>query len=337
VVGSRFWPTYALRSLSLAACVAGVTALLGGLVQINPVWLYGPADPAAVTTAAQPDWYLGWLEGALRLTPQVGLAPFGYRMPEVVLPGVLLPAVLIGLLYLVPFLDRRLTGDTAEHHLLQRPPVVGPIDLRLHVGGQVVQALAVERRAPEAGHGEGAGPHGVAEHLGAGRADVGCDLAGEGAAVPAPAVARGALLPPDLTSGGDVAPLGLDPRDGRTQPHHAVAQARGVLDQGDDGGAVVGGLLAADRVVGLVDGHPSGPQHVVEAGPSRARQVGAPSRASALVAVAHGAVAEPDRGGLLLRHRPRPAAVDGSGVGARPTRLGHPDRGRRDHRHGDGK
>jgi ubiquinol-cytochrome c reductase cytochrome b subunit len=121
VAGSRFWPTYALRSISLAFCVAGVVALLGGLVQINPVWLYGPADPSAVTTAAQPDWYLGWLEGALRLMPAVEVTIFGYRVPEVVLPGVIGPGLFVGLLYSVPFLDRRFAGDDAEHHVLDRP------------------------------------------------------------------------------------------------------------------------------------------------------------------------------------------------------------------------
>src|SRR3954447_5941276 len=69
VVGSRFWPKYAIKSVGLFAIIAGVLAGLGGLAQINPVWLYGPFDPAAVSTAAQPDWYVGWLEGALRLAP----------------------------------------------------------------------------------------------------------------------------------------------------------------------------------------------------------------------------------------------------------------------------
>ncbi len=91
VVGSRLWPTYALRSLGLFFVVAGVLVALGGLVQINPIWLYGPYTPSAVSTAAQPDWYMGWLEGALRLFPAVRVHLFGYRMPEIVLPGRGLP------------------------------------------------------------------------------------------------------------------------------------------------------------------------------------------------------------------------------------------------------
>jgi ubiquinol-cytochrome c reductase cytochrome b subunit len=67
VVGRHFWPGQVFRSLGLFFLTAAVLALLGGLVQINPVWLYGPFIPYAVSSPAQPDWYIGWLEGALRI------------------------------------------------------------------------------------------------------------------------------------------------------------------------------------------------------------------------------------------------------------------------------
>jgi ubiquinol-cytochrome c reductase cytochrome b subunit len=121
VVGSRLWPTYALRSLGLFFIVAAVLAALGGLFQINPVWLYGPYEPSAVTTAAQPDWYMGWLEGALRLIPRVGVRIFGYRMPEILIPGVMFPTVTFAMLFLWPAFEKRITRDRAEHHLLDRP------------------------------------------------------------------------------------------------------------------------------------------------------------------------------------------------------------------------
>ncbi|MDQ3574416.1 MAG: cytochrome b, partial [Actinomycetota bacterium] len=63
VVGSHLWPTYTARSMALFCLVLAVLAALAGLAQINPVWLYGPFRPASVSTAAQPDWYLGWIEG----------------------------------------------------------------------------------------------------------------------------------------------------------------------------------------------------------------------------------------------------------------------------------
>lgn len=122
VVGSRLWPTYAARSLGLFAIVAAVVALAGGIAQINPIWLYGPFHPASVTTAAQPDWYVGWLEGALRLFPPWRITVAGYTVPEVFWPGVVLPGVTFGLLYAWPFLEGRITGDhVRDHHLLDRP------------------------------------------------------------------------------------------------------------------------------------------------------------------------------------------------------------------------
>ncbi|MDQ6782741.1 MAG: cytochrome bc complex cytochrome b subunit [Actinomycetota bacterium] len=121
VVGTRLWPTYTARALGLFAGVSGVIALLGGLVQINPVWLYGPFDPAAVTTAAQPDWYMGWLEGAFRLMPPARTHIFGYELSELFVPGVVLPGITFGLLYAWPFLERRITKDRAAHNLLLRP------------------------------------------------------------------------------------------------------------------------------------------------------------------------------------------------------------------------
>ena len=121
IEGSMLWPTYAARSVGLFAGVFAVIALLGGLAQVNPIWLYGPFKPAAVTTASQPDWYMGWLEGALRLAPGFRIHLFGYTISELFWPAVVLPTVTFGLLYLWPFIERRVTHDTADHHLLDRP------------------------------------------------------------------------------------------------------------------------------------------------------------------------------------------------------------------------
>ena len=121
VVGTRLWPTYTARAIGLFAGVTGIIALLGGLVQINPVWLYGPFEPAAVTTASQPDWYMGWLEGAFRLMPPARVEVFGYELSEVFVPGVVLPGLTFALLYAWPFLERRISGDRAAHNLLDRP------------------------------------------------------------------------------------------------------------------------------------------------------------------------------------------------------------------------
>ncbi len=121
VAGIRLWPTYVVKTSGVFVLVAAVLAGMGGLIQINPVWLYGPFEAADVTTAAQPDWYIGWLEGALRLFPPWDFTLFGYTVSEVLIPGIVLPTVTFVLLYAWPFLERRLTGERDEHHVLDRP------------------------------------------------------------------------------------------------------------------------------------------------------------------------------------------------------------------------
>ncbi|MGN6166558.1 MAG: cytochrome b, partial [Solirubrobacteraceae bacterium] len=69
IIGLPTFPAQVPRSLALMFFVAAVLFLLGGLVQINPIWQWGPFEPWLATNGAQPDWYLGWLIGALRLMP----------------------------------------------------------------------------------------------------------------------------------------------------------------------------------------------------------------------------------------------------------------------------
>jgi ubiquinol-cytochrome c reductase cytochrome b subunit len=123
VVGTPMWPGYALRSLGLFAAVAAVLALMGGLIQINPVWLWGPYHPYIGTNGAQPDWYLGWLIGALRIMPSLEIHLFGHTLvPNPFFGGVLFPAIVFGLLYALPWLDRRfISKDYRRHDLLERP------------------------------------------------------------------------------------------------------------------------------------------------------------------------------------------------------------------------
>ena len=121
VRGARLWPGYAAKSMGLMLLVVAVLCALGGLVQINPIWLYGPYDPAAVTTAAQPDWYMGWVEGAMRLAGPWALDLGPYFVPSVFLPAVVLPGLTFAALFAWPFIDRLLTRDRAPHELLERP------------------------------------------------------------------------------------------------------------------------------------------------------------------------------------------------------------------------
>jgi ubiquinol-cytochrome c reductase cytochrome b subunit len=122
VVGTRLWPGYALRSIGLLLAVAGALFLLGGLVQINPVWQWGPYEPYAATNGAQPDWYMGWLIGALRIMPPLEPTIGDYTLvPNPFWGGALLPMAVFAFLFAWPSIERWRTGDSGEHNLLDRP------------------------------------------------------------------------------------------------------------------------------------------------------------------------------------------------------------------------
>ena len=122
VVGSKVFPAYGAKAGGFFYLVFGVLTLLGGLAQINPIWLYGPYDPSQVSAGSQPDWYIGFLDGSTRLMPNWELRPLGHTFsPNVLLPTQVLPGVLFGLLMIYPFLEAKLTGDKAYHNLLDRP------------------------------------------------------------------------------------------------------------------------------------------------------------------------------------------------------------------------
>jgi ubiquinol-cytochrome c reductase cytochrome b subunit len=122
IVGVPTWPGQTPRSLGLMLAVAGVLFLLGGLVQINPIWLWGPYHTYASTNGAQPDWYLGWLIGGLRLMPGFDVVIGKYTLvPNAFWGGALFPLVVIGFLYFWPWAERKLTHDHVFHNLVDRP------------------------------------------------------------------------------------------------------------------------------------------------------------------------------------------------------------------------
>ncbi len=121
VVGLPLWPTYSALSIGLFFIVFGVLAGLGGLFQINPVWFYGPYDPFVVSIGSQPDWYMGWMEGSLRIFPPWEIRAFGYMIPNHFFPTIFLGALMFLGFYAYPFLERAVTGDRAEHHIADRP------------------------------------------------------------------------------------------------------------------------------------------------------------------------------------------------------------------------
>jgi ubiquinol-cytochrome c reductase cytochrome b subunit len=124
VVGERVWPSFAMKSTGLLFLVAGVVTALGALFHVNAIWLYGPYDTAAATSYSQPDWYIGFLEGSLRLFPPWETRIGRFMINNLVYSGVLVPGVIFGALALVPWIERLLTRERRhqrEHHLLDRP------------------------------------------------------------------------------------------------------------------------------------------------------------------------------------------------------------------------
>jgi ubiquinol-cytochrome c reductase cytochrome b subunit len=74
-----------------------------------------------VTSPAQPDWYLGWVDGLLRLGGPWSFKVFGYTISENFWPAILFPGIAFTVIGLWPWIERRFSGDRAAHHLLDRP------------------------------------------------------------------------------------------------------------------------------------------------------------------------------------------------------------------------
>jgi ubiquinol-cytochrome c reductase cytochrome b subunit len=121
VSGERIYPIYAAKAGGFFFIVFGVTAALGGLAQINPVWLFGPYTASQVSSGSQPDWYMMFLDGSTRLFPSWEIRLFHYTLPPLFWPTVVLPGLLFTMAGAYPFIEARMTKDKAKHHLLQRP------------------------------------------------------------------------------------------------------------------------------------------------------------------------------------------------------------------------
>ena len=122
VVGYPLMPVYMAKAGGFFFIVFGVTAFLGAVASINPVWLYGPYTPGQVSAGSQPDWYMGWLDGLVRMAPPLETYLFGYTVSwNILIPGLILPGIMFTGLALYPFIESWATGDKREHHLLDRP------------------------------------------------------------------------------------------------------------------------------------------------------------------------------------------------------------------------
>jgi ubiquinol-cytochrome c reductase cytochrome b subunit len=122
VVGYPFFPVYTAKAGGFFFIVFGVIVLMAALFQINPVWTYGPYNPAEVSAGSQPDWYIGYLEGALRLMPNwewhIGHTTWSWN---IFIPAILGFVALPFAIAIYPFLEKWVIGDDLEHHILDRP------------------------------------------------------------------------------------------------------------------------------------------------------------------------------------------------------------------------
>src|SRR6516165_8883021 len=122
VVGQPFWPYFLLKGQAWFFFIFGILVVLTTFAQINPIWLYGPYTPLAISSASQPDWYMGILEGSLRIMPAWEINFLGHTVTLSVFIPFLLP---LGIIFtgaaLWPFFERWATGDKREHHINDRP------------------------------------------------------------------------------------------------------------------------------------------------------------------------------------------------------------------------
>jgi len=122
VVGYPLMPVYMAKAGGFFFIVFGVTAFLGAVASINPIWLYGPYTPGQISAGSQPDFYMGWLDGLVRMAPPIETHAFGHTISwNILLPGLIIPGILFTGMALYPFIESWITGDKAEHHLLDRP------------------------------------------------------------------------------------------------------------------------------------------------------------------------------------------------------------------------
>jgi ubiquinol-cytochrome c reductase cytochrome b subunit len=122
VVGQPFFPYFMAKGGAWFFFIFGALALLATFAQINPIWLYGPYTPVAISSASQPDFYMGILEGSLRIMPAWEINFLGHTLSlSVLIPFIVPLTVILGGAALWPFFERWATGDKSWHNVLDRP------------------------------------------------------------------------------------------------------------------------------------------------------------------------------------------------------------------------
>jgi ubiquinol-cytochrome c reductase cytochrome b subunit len=122
VVGYPLMPVYVAKAGGFFFIVFGVIMLIATFFTINPIWNYGGYDPSPVSAGTQPDWYIGWLDGALRLAPTgIEFMVGDYTVSTNILLPLVISLVFLAAVAIYPFIENWVTGDKREHHVLDRP------------------------------------------------------------------------------------------------------------------------------------------------------------------------------------------------------------------------
>jgi ubiquinol-cytochrome c reductase cytochrome b subunit len=141
IVGKPFWPSFMIKTLAYQMWVFAGICLLSTFAQINPIWLFGPYNPGSISAGSQPDWYMGWLEGSLRIMPGWEINALGHTIPmDVLIPALVVPGLIFTALAIYPFIERWATGDYEVHHVLDRPRDV-PARVGIGVAGMTFYGL----------------------------------------------------------------------------------------------------------------------------------------------------------------------------------------------------
>jgi ubiquinol-cytochrome c reductase cytochrome b subunit len=122
VVGVPIMPIFAAKAGGFFFVVFGVIVLIASFFTINPIWTYGPYDPSPVSAGTQPDWYIGFADGMLRLIPpgwEVVWFNHTYSFNIIVITVILI--AFLGIVATYPFVEAWITGDKREHHIAERP------------------------------------------------------------------------------------------------------------------------------------------------------------------------------------------------------------------------
>jgi len=122
VVGHPILPVYMAKAGGFFFVVFGIIAFISAVASINPIWLYGPYTPGQISAGSQPDWYMGWLDGLVRMSPPLETHAFGHTISwNIMIPALIVPGILFTGMALYPFIESWITNDKREHHLLDRP------------------------------------------------------------------------------------------------------------------------------------------------------------------------------------------------------------------------